>query len=334
MMRAIRNDSVDPYFNIASDEFLVASTDGDAFMLWQNSPAVIIGKNQNAWAEVDRAYTEENNIAVVRRITGGGAVYHDFGNVNFSFVTPAADDTRLNFARFCDPVIRALANMGVAASLDGRNDIVASGVKISGNAECVVRNRHGYDAVLHHGTLLFSADLSALSRALTPSREKLSSRGIKSVSSRVGNIADLPGYRGPHDVKGFIAALAERIAPQGMESFTEDEISEIERLRGEKFATWGWNWGASPAFEVTKRRRFPFGTLEASFDVRGGAIEKIKITGDFFGAGAAPLEDALTGARLVFDDILPRLSEELVASCVAGASARDIADLIIKEDTP
>ena len=334
MMRAIRNDSVDPYFNIASDEYLVTSTDGDAFMLWQNSPAVIIGKNQNAWAEVDRAYTEENNIAVVRRITGGGAVYHDLGNVNFSFVTPAVDGAKLNFAKFCAPVIRALSRMGIDAALDGRNDVVACGVKISGNAECVVRNRHGYDAVLHHGTLLFSADLSALSRALTPSREKLSSRGIKSVSSRVGNIVDLPGYSGPRDVADFIDILADEIAPQGMENFTADEVSEIERLRDEKFATWEWNRGASPAFETTKRRRFPFGTLEASFDVRGGIIEKIKITGDYFGVGAPPLEDALVGARLEADDISSRLTDGLVSSCISGAAPRDIAELLTKEETP
>ena len=333
-MRAIRNDSVDPYFNIASDEFLVASTDGDAFMLWQNSPAVIIGKNQNAWAEVDRAYTEENNIAVVRRITGGGAVYHDLGNVNFSFVTPASDGSKLNFAKFCAPVIRALSRMGIDAALDGRNDVVACGVKISGNAECVVKNRHGYDAVLHHGTLLFSADLSALSRALTPSREKLSSRGIKSVSSRVGNIVDLPCYAGPRDVRSFMDALADEIAPHGMETFAADEIGEIERLRGEKFATWGWNWGASPAFETTKRRRFPFGTLEAPFDVRGGIIEKIKITGDFFGDGASALEDALAGARLEAQSISSSLTDGLVSSCISGAAPRDIAELLTKEETP
>ena len=330
-MRSIMNGCVDPYFNIASDEFLVTSSAGDAFMLWQNSPAVIIGKNQNAWAEVDRGYAKDAGVAVVRRITGGGAVYHDLGNVNYSFVTPEADGARLNFAKFCDPVIRALRDVGVDASLDGRNDIVACGVKISGNAECVVKNKYGDDALLHHGTLLFSADLSVLSRILTPGKEKYVSRGIASVSSRVGNITELPGYDGPRDVKSFMDILARSIAPEGMESFSDCEIAEISRLRDEKFSTWEWNFGASPAFEVTKRRRFPYGTVEASFDVKGGVIEKIKITGDFFGADIAPLEAALVGAKLDAGDIMSRVTEEL-ASRISGASPCDVAELLTGED--
>ena len=329
-MRAIFNRSTDPYFNLASDEYLLRSTDGDAFMLWRNSPAVIIGKNQNAWAQVDRDFADRNGIAVVRRITGGGAVFHDLGNVNFSIVSPAPDGEKLNFDRFTEPMIRALRRFGVDAERDGRNDIVAKGVKISGNAECVVKNDLGRDAILHHGTLLFSADLSRLSGALTPDEEKYKSRGIKSVSSRVGNIRDLGGYAGPDTVEGFMTALMAEISPDGFEGFSEDEILKISRLRDEKFKTWEWNWGASPAHETSKKIRFPFGTVEASYTCREGKIESVKMTGDFFGSrDVSFLEAALLGAKLKEDGILEKLTSDLAASCIHGASPEDIVKLFL-----
>jgi lipoate-protein ligase A len=181
-MRAIFNRSTDPYFNLASEEYLLDTSEDDVFMLWRNSPSVIVGKNQNTWEQIDAAYTEKHGIAVVRRITGGGAVFHDLGNVNFSFVTEADSSKKLNFEKFTDPVVRALSGMGVDARLDGRNDLVAEGFKISGNAECVKTGRTGRQMMLHHGTLLFCADLTRLAAALRVDPEKIKSKGIKSVS--------------------------------------------------------------------------------------------------------------------------------------------------------
>ena len=330
-MRAIFNRSTDPYFNIASDEFILDSSEDDVFMLWQNSPAVIIGKNQNTWAEVDLPFIKERGIAVVRRITGGGAVYHDLGNVNFSFVTRADDSSRLNFEKFTRPVIRALESLGVKASLDGRNDVVAKGRKISGNAECVKKNRFGEQMLLHHGTLLFSSDLSVLEQALTVDPEKIRSRGIESVSSRVANIRELDGYTGPDGADEFMAALLREIAPGGAQDFSRAEKDEIARRREEKFSRWEWNWGASPSFETERKRRFPFGTVSVMINCRHGEIEKIKFYGDFFGTeDIGVLEDLLTSVKYERDAVLSALctAEYDISRCISGATGREIAELI------
>lgn len=330
-MRAIYNETVDPYFNIASEEYLMDSSSDDVFMLWRNSPSVIIGKNQNAWAEIDVPFVKENGIAVVRRITGGGAVFHDLGNVNFTFITRADDDTKLNFAKFTKPITDALSKVGVASNLDGRNDIVAEGYKISGNAECVRKNMYGDEMILHHGTLLFDADISKLAAALRVCEKKIESKGIKSVSSRVKNIAALDGYRGPKDVEDFISLIMNEISDCAACSFTEEETAEIEILKAEKFATWEWNFGTSPAFETEHTERFPFGTLTASFTCRGGHIESIRIFGDFFGTeDVARLEELLTGVKLEYSAVKARLDAEaaLCAACIDGVTPDDIASLI------
>ena len=330
-MRAIFNSLTDPYFNIASDEYIIDFSEGDVFTLWRNSPAVIIGKNQNTWAEVDRSFIEERGIAVVRRITGGGAVYHDLGNINFSFVTKADDSTKLNFEKFTAPVIRALARFGIDASLDGRNDIVAGGRKISGNAECVKKNSRGESMLLHHGTLLFSSDLSVLSGALNPDPRKMKSRGIASVSSRVANIRELDGYRGPDSADEFMTALFSEIAPGGTESFSKSETEEIGRLKAEKFSRWEWNWGASPSFETEKTERFPFGTVTVMITCRGGAIEAIKFYGDFFGTeDVGLLESLLVSVKYERSAVMSALTNagDAAARCISGASCREIADLV------
>ncbi|MBR6917468.1 MAG: lipoate--protein ligase [Clostridia bacterium] len=330
-MRAIFNTSTDPYFNIASDEYILRYSKDDVFMIWRNAPAVIIGKNQNAWAEVNIPFVTKENIPVVRRVTGGGAVFHDLGNVNFSFVTRADDRTKLNFEKFTAPIIAALRDVGVEASLDGRNDITACGYKISGNAECVMKNIYGEDMILHHGTLLFSLSVNDLSSALNVSPLKLKSRGIKSVSSRVKNISELDGYSGPRDVGDFMTLIMDRVSGAERTPFAPDEISVIEKLKREKFSTWEWNYGASPSFEGETAGRFDFGTVQAMFTCRAGAIEKIRFYGDFFGDGdTSSLEAALTGVKFDAPSLSAALEgrASLVESCIAGASPRDIVALL------
>lgn len=329
-MRAIYNDSTDPYFNLASDEYILTSSEGDVFMIWQNSRAVIIGKNQNAWAEIDLPFIEREKIPVVRRITGGGAVFHDLGNVNFSFVTKNTDDSRLNFDKFTRPIVSYLRSVGIDAALDGRNDIVAEGFKISGNAQCCGTNFRGESVVLHHGTLLFSADLGALAGALKVSKDKLRGKGIKSVSSRVKNISSYDTYRGPKDVKSFMKEILDCVAPEGTVPFSPAERDAIDELKNKKFSTWEWNWGTSPSFENTLSRRFPFGTLEASFTCRDGAIEIIKFAGDFFGAAdVSLLEDALAGTRFERTSLADALdaNRETLEKSVSGAAPDDIVSL-------
>ena len=186
MTDVIFNSSLDPYFNLAAEQYLLERRDtAPVFMIWRNSPAVIIGKNQNAYAELNEAFIRENDIKVVRRLTGGGAVFHD---VNYTFISPKQGANALDFARFCAPIIEALCDLGANAVLSGRNDIEIDGRKVSGNAQTVCGDR-----ILHHGTLLWSADLSKLAGALKVDPEKIASKGIKSVRSRVANIRDLIG---------------------------------------------------------------------------------------------------------------------------------------------
>jgi len=332
-MRAILNLSTDPYFNIASEEYLLDTSTEDVFMLWRNSPSVIIGKNQNAWAEINTEFVQEHGIAVVRRITGGGAVFHDLGNVNFSFITKADEQSRLNFEKFSRPIIYALSKTGISAQMNGRNDLVAEGFKISGNAECIKNNKYGASVMLHHGTLLFGADISRLVGALKVDPGKIRSKGIKSIGARVKNISELDGYAGPAAVEDFISLLMEEIAPGGADEFSASEIADISKLMREKFATWNWNFGKSPSFETERSERFPFGGVTVSFTCRNGTIEIIKISGDFFGTeDVSKLEELLTGAKYEYTALSSLLSEnnDLCERCIAGSSARDIAALITK----
>jgi len=331
-MRIILSRTTDPAYNLASEEALLALADEDIFMLWQNGPAVIIGRNQNAWAEVNTAYAEEHGIAVIRRLSGGGAVYHDAGNVNFTFITAADSSHGVDFAPFITPVIRALAVLGVTAAADGRNDILAGGAKISGNAQCTYRRPDGTSRLLHHGTLLLDSDLSRLSAVLRPRPEKLRAKGIASVRSRVANLCGLPGFP-EMSAADFMEHLARTAVEGGTASdFTDAERELAGRLRTEKYGTWEWNYGASAAHETEHTARFPFGTVSAAYSAKNGCITGIRLWGDYFGtAPAAILEDALVGIPLrrgALHDALLRAPCP-VSACIAGAEAEDIVSLIL-----
>lgn len=334
-MLVIKNSSLDPYFNLAAEEYMLKSTDEDVFMLWQNERSVIIGKNQNVWAEVNTRFARQNNIKVARRMTGGGAVFHDAGNVNFTFITNATEENKLNFAVFLEPVCKALSEMGITAETDGRNDLICLGYKISGSAECVARSESNTERILHHGTLLFASDLGALSEVLTPSKKKLMSKGIKSVSSRVANISELDGYTGPDSAGEFINALFEKISPrESPRRFTSAEEENINKLAKEKYALDEWIYGAAPVFDISNEMRFSFGTLTSSTVCEKGKIAKVKIEGDFFGSeDVKRLENELVGVPFMKKDIFERLMlcENLLKNCISGATAQDIAALIAAE---
>lgn len=333
-MRVIIHDHTDPHFNLAAEEYLLAHEIQDVFMLWRNDNAVVIGKNQNTWAEVNVPFTEENGITVVRRLSGGGAVFHDLGNVNFTFITAHDPARGIDFRPFVDPIIRALATLGVQAEADGRNDIVVNGAKISGNAQCVHRLPDGTERLLHHGTLLFGADLSRLTEALRVSPEKIRSKGIASVRERVTNLRDVPGFPRDMTVQDFMAHLA-RTAVSGeatLSPLTDAEIDGIRALRDEKYATWAWNFGASLRHDTENTIRFPFGTIHASYTAVGGKIESIRLFGDYFGQRpVAELESALIGTPLRRDavaDVLAALPAP-VDAYIRGAAADDIVSLIV-----
>lgn len=335
-MTAIRGSSLNPYFNLASEEYMLNERCDDVFMLWQNDRSVIIGKNQNAWSEVNIDYTEKNGIMVARRMTGGGAVFHDLGNVNFTFITNASADNTMNFALFTSPITEALRNMGIDARLDGRNDITANGFKISGNAECVARNKFGINRILHHGTLLFSSDMSVLSNALSVSKIKLKSKGIKSVRSRVSNITLIEGYSGPEHVDDFINALFERISCGEKRYLTPDETEGIQKLCDEKYSKSKWIWGASPEFDFKNEMRFSFGTICCEITCKDGIISKARITGDFFGTGdIADVERALCKIPYSINSINEALTEiqPPLGNYINGATPNDIAALAVPHST-
>ena len=334
-MRVILNDHTDPYFNIAAEEYLLDHETQDVFMLWRNDNAVIIGKNQNTWAEVNVPYTRENGIAVVRRLTGGGAVFHDLGNVCFTYIT-AHDPVRgIDFRPFVEPILSALVQLGVQAEADGRNDIMVDGAKISGNAQCVHRLPDGRARLLHHGTLLFGADLSRLSQALRVSAEKIHSKGIASVRERVTNLKDVPGFPAHMTVEDFISHLA-RTAVSGLAEaipLSEEEIAGINALREEKYTAWEWNFGASLRHDTENTCRFPFGTLHASYTAAGGKIQSIRLFGDYFGQRpVAELENMLRDIPLREEDLhqaLARLPAP-VEEYIRGAAPEDIVHLIVQ----
>ena len=330
-MQIIYNDSTNPFFNLAAEEYLTDNTDGDIFMLWRNDRTVVIGKNQNAWAEVNVPFAEERHVSVVRRLTGGGAVFHDLGNVNFTFITDA-DCDGIDFARFSAPVIRYLKKFGVDAVLGGRNDILAGGRKISGNAQCVRQRSDGKKRLIHHGTLLYSADLSDMSGVLNVNRAKLATKGISSVKSRVVNIRELsPEFENvsPTDFVDALLRFAEEEYKTATRILTQEENAGIEALKTEKYATWEWNFGSSPSFSDERTERFPFGTLTVMFSADNGIISDIALYGDFFGTkDVSELAASLRGLRMDRETVRDRLESVNTDAYISGCAADDLVSLI------
>jgi len=325
-MLILKNTNTYPYYNLALEEYAIDNIPGDIFMLWQNERSVIIGRAQNAYAELDHEFIAANNIAVVRRLTGGGAVFHDIGNVNYTFIT-AGGGAQLDFARFCTPIIDALSALGVHAELSGRNDITVDGMKISGTAQCSRSGR-----TLHHGTLLFDADLASLAGALRPDPAKLKSKGIESVRSRVTNIRPL--LERDMDTSAFIS-FVERSVTDSREGctyreLTGDEKAAVRQLTETKYSTWEWNYGQSRQYDRREKKRFAYGTVEVEASYERGVITAVKISGDFFGVREiSELEAALTGVRCERAEIENKLKEAEVGRYIAGASAGEIAGLFI-----
>ena len=282
-MLIVKRHHTDPYFNLAAEEYFLKETDEDIFMLWRTEPSIIIGKHQNTLSEINADYVKENNIRVVRRLTGGGAVFHDLGNLNFTFIQSDKDHTLNDFRKYTMPILDVLQKLGIDARFEGRNDLTIEGKKFSGNAEMVWKNR-----VLHHGTLLFSALMTDLSQALKADPAKFQDKAVKSVRSRVTNISS--HLMQEMDVLQFAELIQDHITGMYPDArfyeLTEEDTLKIQEMVKTRYGTWDWNFGNSPDYNFRKVMRTEnSGTIEFCMEVRNGVILRTRIFGDYFSHG-------------------------------------------------
>jgi lipoate-protein ligase A len=329
----IDNEGItDPQINLALEEYALRNFDFgyDYLLFYINEPSIIIGRNQNTLEEINHEYVEENDIHVVRRISGGGAVYHDTGNLNFSFITNYDKKSLNNFEKFTAPVIRVLNSMGVNAELSGRNDILVDGRKISGNAQFSSVKR-----MFSHGTLLFDSDLSEVTNALDVKMSKIESKGHKSVRSRVANISEF--LNEPMGTREFREKLLQGLYEDRDEFETyrlsDDEWEEVHALKDKKYGVWDWNFGKSPKFNIQRSRRFDVGEIDLRLDVEDGHIKNLKIYGDFFGKEPIEqLENQLQGVRYHRDDIEQMLEPMDVEQYFGAVPKSEFVELVYGSD--
>ncbi|MCL2774341.1 MAG: lipoate--protein ligase [Oscillospiraceae bacterium] len=346
----IKSASNNPYFNTASEEYILENFDKfksaagnnteDIFMLWQNVPCVYLGVNQNAYAEINLDYAMKNNIKVVRRLSGGGCVYQDMGNINFSFFSNASEENILNFERYTKPVINALKDLGVDAGLKGRNDLLIDGMKFSGNAQCVYtakKTQPGKKRILHHGTILFDANISKLSQVLNADEEKIKSKGVKSVRSRVTNVIDyLPGNKKMTSAQ-FKDYLENYIVSENnckIYNFCDEDIKNIQYLADNYYCTSKFIYGTNLIYSFRNKKYFDFGTVEICFNVQDFKLKDVKIYGDFFGeSDIKELESFLNGLPHDIKVIKERLynnfdkSEKNISRFIKGCDIENFSGL-------
>lgn len=298
-MLIIKNPSTDPYFNLAAEEYLLKEFDEDIFTLWRNENAIIVGKHQNTLAEINQDYVTKQGVKVVRRLSGGGAVFHDLGNLNFTFITNAKpnEELKIDFRHFTQPIVDVLQSLGVNAEFSGRNDLLVDGMKISGNAEHIY---HQKKRTLHHGTLLFTSQIADLSAALKVNPLKFKDKAVKSVRSRVTNIST--HLKEEISVSDFYDKIIYHIAKNSEDvsfyEFNQEDIAAIRKLAEEKYSTWEWNFGYSPKYTFRKISATPGGQIEVLIQAEKGIITDLKYYGDFFDTrDKEEIEKALTGIR-------------------------------------
>ncbi|MBQ5994029.1 MAG: lipoate--protein ligase [Bacteroidales bacterium] len=326
-IRYITLNSTSPYHNLAVEEYLLQQTTDSVFMLWQNDNTIVIGRHQNTAAEINQEYVDNHRVNVVRRLTGGGAVFHDTGNLNFTFIQNVESGKKeIDFLRYLQPIVDALQSLGVPVAFSGRNDLVINGQKISGNAMTFFGNR-----VLEHGTLLFSSQMSDLANALKADPDKFIDKAVKSVRSRVTNISDhLPH---PMTVLEFRDYLMDYIMKDnqlsGIQNLTKEEEAIVNRLMEEKYQTWEWNYGKSPEYSMNKKIRTKGGTVQVIADIRDGHLRDLQFYGDFFGEkDPQELINQLIGIRPEKKSIADALTNICINDYFHNVTHEDIINLI------
>lgn len=327
-MKFIDNKGItDPRINLAIEEYALKNLDIDEtyLLFYINEPSIIIGKNQNTIEEINTEYVESENLHVVRRLSGGGAVYHDLGNLNFSFITKDDGESFHNFRKFTEPVIKALKKLGVNAELSGRNDIEAEGRKISGNAQFSTKGR-----MFSHGTLLFDSEIENVVSALKVRKDKIESKGIKSIRSRVANISEFLEEK--ISITEFRSMLLRYIFDVNeIEEYelTEEDWKNINELSEKRYGNWNWNYGKSPKFNLQHSHRFSVGSIDIRLEVNKGVIENCKIYGDFFGVGdVSDIENKLIGLKYEKAEVEHALEGVEITHYFGNVTKEDIINLI------
>lgn len=327
-MRYLRNNHTDPYFNMAFDEYCLEqlTIDEPVFFLWQNRPSVIMGANQEVHTEVNLDYLKENNISLVRRVTGGGAVYHDFGNLNYTIVG-RSDDLERDYPEYTRHMLQALQKLGVQATMSGRNDILVEGRKVSGFAKRVCKNR-----LMIHGTLMFDVDIDKLTQVLCPPATKLQSKGIASVRSRVANLCEyLPEITDISTLKQKLESILSNNYTDKEWELSQEDFQNIEQLAHDKFEKWEWIYGHSPRATLNFSEKLACGTVHIHLNIAENRITSCKFGGDFIGnLPTNELENALTGLPYDRDSISKFLEETDISRYLDGVTSAELLRLIIQ----
>lgn len=329
-MKYIVNNSHNPAYNVALEAYAFREllAEDELFILWINEPTIVIGKHQNAIEEINKTYTDEHGIHVVRRLSGGGAVYHDLNNLNYTIISNKSQEGAFDFKTFSQPVIETLADLGVTATFTGRNDLEIDGKKFCGNAQAYYKGR-----MMHHGCLLFDVDMTVLGNVLQVSKDKIESKGVKSVRARVTNILDeLPE-------KMTVEAFSNQLLNKMKESypdmteyvFSDDELKNIQALADQQFGTWDWTYGEAPEYTIKRSVRYPAGKITTYANVEKSVIKGMKLYGDFFGIkDVADIEQALIGLRYEYPDVLAKLQTIDTTQYFTNITPQEIAKAIVE----
>ena len=320
----VQQKEADPYFNLAAEEYLLKNFTEDVFMLWQSESAIVVGKHQNALAEINHRYVYENGIHVARRLSGGGTVFHDPGNLNFTFIKMVDRIDQVNFRIFTQPIVEVLKKLGLEAYSSGRNDLLLEGKKISGNAEHVFKRR-----VLHHGTLLFDSHLEKLRNALKVDLSRFEDKAVQSNRSEVANIIDFIEEK--MSVQQFADFIFEGIKSTNPDArifeFSEEDKRAIQQLRDEKYTTWEWIYGYSPKYKFTNQMQLNGKQISFTLQVIKGIIDSIEWRGDLSTEHAIVLSNTLLGARHDYLELADKFKK--IEARLAPIPVRILLDAVI-----
>ena len=331
MLYVIDQTGTDPFHNLAAEQVIFDSLDRNHsyLYLWQNDNTAVIGRYQNTYAQLDLAYCKTHDIRIVRRLSGGGTVYHDLNNLNYSFITDADPDHQINFHTFLEPIVSLLNSLGVPAQINGRNDLTVEGKKFSGNAQYIRQGR-----VMHHGTLLFGCDPEKIARLLHVPDEKIRSKGVSSVKSRVCSLKEyLPEEYGIPEFRKDLIRFLGRQDQTAEYAFSAEEEALIRHWQKTRYETWDWNFGRSPACTMTRNAYLPkVGSLELHLSVDHGILEEVQIFGDFFSKdGPEPVLNAIKGCPFREEALIQALQKTDVPSAIHGMDLSMLIKILLDD---